>query len=155
MLLVDARHLREIVNLEEDVAKHEHERRGHVTLELADGVGEAKSFFLFDISNADTQVAAVAERIDDAPSEVADDDDDVVDAESAQVIELIREQRLVADGRDRLGHRIAEGSHARAVACREDYALVSPARHALYSAEGPCPRRKRRTPEGPGKRVAL
>ena len=91
---------------------------------MADGVGEAEAFLLLDIADADAVVGAVAEGVGDVVAEVADDDDDVLNAEGLHVLELVGEEGLVADGGDRLGELLAEGPHAGAVSGGQNDALV-------------------------------
>src|SRR5690606_14985630 len=101
---------------EEDVAEHEEEGPVDVAFQLADGMGQAKALLLFHIAYADTVGGAVAEGPGDDVAEMADDDDDVFNAEAAEVFQLVDEEGLVADGCDGLGDFLAEGAHAGSVA---------------------------------------
>jgi len=114
----------EIGEFEEDIAEEKHEGAVDVGFELSDGVGDSELFLLFDVADVDAEWRAVAQGFDDPVSEMSDDDDDVLDADLAHVFELVGEQGFVGDGDDGFWKEVAEGSHARALARRQNHSLV-------------------------------
>ena len=125
---VQAEHAAQVLGLEEDVAEEEQEGSLDVGLQLADGVGDAQHVLLLDVGQAHAQVASVPQGLHHVVAQVPDDDHDVLDAQLAHGDDLPHQEGPVEDRQQRLGHVVAEGLDALALARRQDDALELAAR---------------------------
>ncbi len=85
--------------------------------DAAAGVEQARAL----VGNDDARRPPSGEVTLDLIGEVMNVDDGGLDADRGQAIEHVVEQRLAADGDERLGRAIGERTHAHAVAGRQDH----------------------------------
>ena len=105
------------IDLRQDVAVEHDDRFAQRLAGVADGAGRAERRRLDDVSDAEADVAAVAEDLLDAPRLVVQAEDDLVDlGHLLQQIELVVQERPLEDRNDRLGRVDGQRAQSRALA---------------------------------------
>src|SRR5439155_26606710 len=89
---------------------------------------------LLDVGDGDAEAAAVADRVLDLLTRIADDDADVADPRRSQGLDAIEEDGLVGDGNELLGGGERDGPQAGATAPGKDQPFHF---SADYSSLGP------------------
>ena len=84
-------------------------------------MSDSEGFFLFHIADLHAQAVSVAEMPGDGVAEVPDHHDDFPDAGPFHVLDLIFENRAIADGQQGLGETLTERGHPRSLAGGKDH----------------------------------
>jgi hypothetical protein len=115
-------HAAEVFVHEEDIAQEEHEGAVDEILELGQGVRDAERWALVDELDLHAQIASVSEGAHDLEPQVADDDDHPADADIVHALDLMLQERLTQDGKNRFRVPFAEGMKPRPFSGGEDHA---------------------------------